>query len=89
MNEERNAGLATVANGPFPPGSIGYLEDSGYPQFDLDAAASEFETCLQESGQDKITLSFNTTNDPFNVETNTLILSMWQEAFGYRIDATI
>ena len=27
-------------------------------------------------------LSFNTTNDPFNVETNTLILSMWQEAFG-------
>ena len=33
-NEERNAGLATIANGPFPPGSIGYLEDTGYPTFD-------------------------------------------------------
>ena len=28
---------------------------------------------------------FNTTNDPFNVETNTLIISMWQEAFGDKV----
>lgn len=89
LNEERNAGLAQVANGPFPPGSIGYLEDTGYPEFDLDAAQSEFDTCLQEYGQDQIIVSFNTTNDPFNVETNSLILSMWQEAFGNSIDATI
>ena len=26
-------------NGPFPPGSLGYLEDSGYPKFDVDAGA--------------------------------------------------
>ncbi len=89
VNEERNAGLAKIANGPFPPGSIGYLDDTGYPTFDVDAAQAEFDTCLQESGQDKIVLSFNTTNDPFNVETNTLILSMWQEAFGDQIDAKI
>ena len=31
---ERYAGLVTPANGPFPPGSIGHLEDSGYPAFD-------------------------------------------------------
>ena len=42
-----------------------------------------------EYGQDRVVVSFNTTNDPFNVETNTLILSMWQEAFGDQIDATI
>jgi peptide/nickel transport system substrate-binding protein len=89
VNEERNAGLPRVANGPFPPGSIGYLEDTGYPQYDLDAAEAEFETCLEDTGRDQIVLSFNTTNDPFNVETNSLILSMWQEAFGNRIDATI
>ncbi|MFV0308769.1 MAG: ABC transporter substrate-binding protein [Desertimonas sp.] len=89
LNEERNAGLATVANGPFPPGSIGYLDDTGYPTFDLDAAQAEFATCLEEYGQDSITVSFNTTNDAFNVETNTLILSMWQEAFGGQISATI
>jgi peptide/nickel transport system substrate-binding protein len=89
VNEERNAGLATVANGPFPPGSIGYLEDTGYPEYDVDAAQTEFDACLEDYGQDRVVLSFNTTNDPFNVETNTLILSMWQEAFGDQIDATI
>ena len=88
-NEERAAGLSTVANGPFPEGSIGWLEDTGYPKFDVDAARTEFDTCLQETGQQKITLSFNTTNDPFNVESNTLVLSMWQDAFGDQIDATI
>jgi len=88
-NEERNAGLSQVANGPFPKGSIGWLEDTGYPKFDVDAAKSEFDKCLQESGKDKITLSFNTTNDPFNVESNELVLSMWRDAFGDKIDATI
>ena len=33
--QERGAGLATPANGPFPPGSVGYLEDTGYPKFDV------------------------------------------------------
>jgi peptide/nickel transport system substrate-binding protein len=88
-NEERNAGLTKVANGPFPEGSIGYLEDTGYPKYDLDAAQAEFDTCLQEYGQEQLTVSFNTTNDPFNVESNQLILSMWQEAFGNSINATI
>ena len=89
LNEERNAGLAKVANGPFPEGSIGYVEDTAYPTFDPEAAQSEFDTCLQEYGQPKMTLSFNTTNDPFNVESNALILSMWKDQFGDRINATI
>ena len=46
-------------------------------------------TCLPETARTRSTLSFNTTNDPFNVESNSLILSMWQEAFGDQIDATI
>lgn len=32
--DERHQGLVKVANGPFPPGSVGYLEDSGYPSYD-------------------------------------------------------
>jgi peptide/nickel transport system substrate-binding protein len=31
-------GLATVADGPFPKGSPGYLEDPGFPKYDLKAA---------------------------------------------------
>jgi peptide/nickel transport system substrate-binding protein len=47
------------------------------------------DTCLSELGTDSIDFTFNTTNDPFNVETNTLIISMWQEVFGDQVNATI
>ena len=87
--EERDAGLSLTANGPFGPGMRGYMEDTGYPEYDLDAATTEMETCLSELGTEQIKFSFNTTNDPFNVESNTLILSMWQEAFGNQVQATI
>jgi peptide/nickel transport system substrate-binding protein len=89
LAEERGGGISQPANGPFPPGSRGYLEDSGYPAYDPDAAQSEMDTCLEELGTDSIEFDFNTTNDPFNVETNTLIISMWQEVFGDQVSANI
>ena len=89
LAEERGAGSSTPANGPFPPGSIGYLEDTGYPPTTSTLAQAEMDTCLAELGTDSIEFDFNTTNDPFNVETNTLIISMWQEAFGDQVKATI
>lgn len=87
--DERYAGLASPANGPFPPGSIGHLEDSGYPDYDLDAAAAEFETCKEDHGTVPVEFTYNTTNDAFNVETNELIASMWAEAFGDDVAVTI
>ena len=89
LAEERGAGLVEVANGPFGPGQLGYLEDSGFPGFDIDEANAEMDQCLSELGTETIEFTFNTTNDPFNVETNTLVVSMWQEAFGDAVDATI
>ena len=47
------------------------------------------DTCLSELGTETIEFTFNTTNDPFNVETNTLVISMWQEVFGDQVQATI
>jgi peptide/nickel transport system substrate-binding protein len=87
--EERGAGLIQPANGPFPPGTTGHLEDTGYPAYDVEAAQSEMASCLEERGTDSIEFSFNTTNDPYNVETNQLILSMWQEVFGDQVQASI
>ncbi len=87
--DERWAGIATVANGPFPPGSIGYLEDSGYPTFDLEAAATEWEQCKEDHGTVPVAFTFNTTNDAFNVETNELTASMWSDAFGDEIEVSI
>lgn len=87
--DERQAGLVRPANGPFPPGSMGYLEDSGYPAYDLDAAKADFEQCKTDAGADVIEFAFNTTNDAFNVETNTLVASMWTDAFGDEVKPTI
>ena len=89
FSEERSAGLAPPADGPFPPGSLGYLEDSGLPKFDVDAAKADMEKCLAELKTDHIEFSYNTTNDPFNVESNSLIISMWTAAFGDQVKATI
>ncbi len=89
LADERGAGIVEPANGPFPPGTIGYLEDTGYPQFDIDAAQAEFETCKADAGTDTIQIVFNTTNDPFNIETNQLVADMWGEAFGDEIEVSI
>jgi peptide/nickel transport system substrate-binding protein len=89
IKDERSAGLAPPANGPFPPGSIGYLKDTGYPKFDVATAQADMDKCLAALGTDHIEFSYNTTNDPFNVETNTLIISMWTDAFGDKVKATI
>ncbi len=53
LADERGAGLVEPANGPFPKGSIGYVEDTGYPSYDPDAAVTEMDTCLSELGQDE------------------------------------
>ena len=88
--EERGAGLVQPANGPFPPGSIGYLEDTGYPAFDLDQANEEMDQCLAELGTDHIEFTFNTTNDPFNVETEHARSSRCgHDAFGDKVKAKI
>jgi peptide/nickel transport system substrate-binding protein len=88
VSEERFAGLAPPANGPFPPGSVGYLKDTGYPKFDVAAAQGEMDKCLAALKTDHIEFSYNTTNDPFNVETNALVTSMWTDAFGDKVKVT-
>jgi len=87
--EERAAGLSQGANGPYPPGSIGYVADTGYPKFDVAAAQKDMDTCLQKMGTPNIQFNYNTTNDPFNVESNQLVISMWNEAFGDKVQAKI
>lgn len=78
QNESRNAGAFKIANGPFSPGSIGYLEDSGYPAFDLEAAQALVEEYEAENGP--IEIAYKTTTDPFNLQTAELYRSFWEAA---------
>jgi peptide/nickel transport system substrate-binding protein len=79
-NQSRNAGIFQIANGPFSPGSIGYLEDTGFPtELDIDGATElvdEYETeCSCEAE-----ISYKTTTDPFNLETAELYKGFWEAA---------
>jgi ABC-type transport system substrate-binding protein len=67
-----------IANGPFPEGNDGYLEDTGFPTFDLDEAKKLVQEYEDEKGPLKV--AYKTTNDPANLETAELIQSMWEEA---------
>ena len=94
--DERGAGIVQVANGPFSPGQPGFLEDNGYPEFDPAAGLTLLEEYINDPERsdgkavgEPISFSFNTTNDPFNVETNQLVVSMWDDAFGDLVDITV
>jgi peptide/nickel transport system substrate-binding protein len=73
LAEARYAGLFEVANGPFSPGTVGYLEDTGFPEFDPDAAREIVDAYEEENGP--IEISYRTTADPFNLQTVELIAS--------------
>jgi len=51
FNEIRNRGILKNATGPFPPGSMGYLADSGYPQHDLAEAKRLVQEYEKETGK--------------------------------------
>ncbi len=93
---ERGAGIVQAANGPFAPGQPGFLDDNGYPAFDPDAAVAQLQEYIDDPERndgkavgEPISFAFNTTNDPFNVETNQLVSSMWSDTFGDMVDAPV
>ena len=78
-NQSRNAGIFEIANGPFSPGSIGYLEDTGFPEFDLDQATALIDEYEADTGQEA-EIAYKTTTDPFNLQTAELYRGFWEAA---------
>lgn len=74
--ERRGGGLGQKANGPFSPDQIGYLEDSGYPEYDPDAARALVDEYKAETGVDTVQVSYTTTTDPANLATAELVQQM-------------
>ncbi len=68
-----------LASGPFAPGSMGYLEDTGYPEFDVDEAeklAAQYES---ESGE-PLTFTMTSTNAPSTIRAVSLIQEQMSKA---------
>jgi len=68
----RAGGNTAVANGPFSPGTPGWLEDTGYPSYDPDAGRALWE---QVGFSEGITIA--ASNDPFNRTSSELLAEMW------------
>ena len=61
INRSLNAGLPTLASGPFSPDSIGYVEDSGFPSYDMEAAQERIDEYVAEGGTPEFNI--RATND--------------------------
>jgi peptide/nickel transport system substrate-binding protein len=78
LNSLRNQDIPPVANGPFAPEELGYLEDTEYPTFDADRARDLVAQYEAETGQ---TLEFtgSTTSDPGTIQTAQVVQQMLQD----------
>ncbi len=75
LNSLRNQDIFPLANGPFSPGNVGYLEDTGYPTFDPDRARSLVEEYEAATGQ-PLTFTGSSTSDPGTVQTAQVVQQM-------------
>jgi len=86
-NDVRNKGILTEASGPFAPGNMGYLEDAGRPQYDLDKAKSLVAQYEDETGLDfRFTLSHG--GDPAGQEGAQFWIAMVEKA-GVKVDSKV
>ena len=72
INKIINLDVLTMASGPFGKGDVGYLENSGYPEFDLEKAKEYAALCQQETGA-PLEFTLVSTPDPGVVKTVQLI----------------
>jgi peptide/nickel transport system substrate-binding protein len=78
LNSLRNQGLFQIADGPFAPGNVGYLDDTGFPTFDPDRARSLVEQYESETGQ-QLTFTASSTSDPGTIQSAQVVQQMLED----------
>jgi len=71
----------TLANGPFAKGALGYLDDTGFPEFDPEEGNRIFD----EIGRPEL-ITYGTTNVPSNLLTAELFVDMWSTNCGLNVE---
>jgi peptide/nickel transport system substrate-binding protein len=84
FNEVRDLGQRTLASGPFAPGNMGHLEDTGYPDYDPDTAEELVEQYERETG-DRFRISLLSASDAGSSQGADL-LQRDLEAVGIEVD---
>jgi peptide/nickel transport system substrate-binding protein len=79
LNRVRNKNLLKAASGPFGPGVLGYLPDTGLPSYDPAKAKTYVQKYTQETGK-KLEFTLATTNDTDGLKTAQFEQSYLQKA---------
>jgi len=83
-NAIRGRDILTHANGPFAPGNVGNLDDTGFPTFDLEKAEDLVAQYEDETGE-PLRFSYTTTQVEADVATAQLLKEQW-EAAGMEVE---
>jgi peptide/nickel transport system substrate-binding protein len=84
-NQARTGGVFQIANGPFSPGTPGYIEDNGFPTYDPEQATALIEEYKEDTGADEVVIRYETTADSENKATAELLQQMWEEV-GFSVE---
>lgn len=79
LNDVMFEGIFDMASGPFAPGEIGYLEDAGFPEYDLDKAKEYAAKYTEETGL-PFEFTIAHTNDPTVTKTVQYLQQSAQDA---------
>jgi peptide/nickel transport system substrate-binding protein len=85
LNQTQNDGLPTVADGPFAPGSVGYLKDPGFPTYDPAEAKDLIADYVADGGKASFTLT--TTPDPATLRFAELLQQRFEKV-GLKVSLT-
>jgi peptide/nickel transport system substrate-binding protein len=78
------AGILERASGPFAPGNIGHLEDTGIPEFDVDQAAELAQQYEDETGE-PLSFSYSTVQSQAALDVAQLVKE-FAEAAGMSVE---
>jgi peptide/nickel transport system substrate-binding protein len=77
-------GILTKATGPFAPGNVGNLDDTGFPEYDPDQAEKLVQEYEDETGQ-PLSFTYTTTQAQVQIE-GAQFLKEQAEAVGMSVD---
>jgi peptide/nickel transport system substrate-binding protein len=78
-NEINGKGIPIIANGPFAPGSLGYVEDTGMPRGDQERARELVEQYEAETGQ-PFRFQITSTPEPDTLAAAQFAAQMFEDA---------
>lgn len=84
FNKVRNLDITTVASGPFAKGSVGYVADTGFPEYNLEKAKEYAQKYKNETGNN-LEITVMATPDPSTVKSAQYIQQQ-VEAAGFKVN---